>query len=419
MTKIISCALSPNTEAEDVREALAALLSPSSWQEGAEVKKVETWFKETFGAGAAVSFNSGRSALLAILKAFGIGKEDEVICQAFTCVAVPNSVRWAGARPVYADIDDTFNMDPQSLEKRTTKKTKAIIVQHTFGIAADLDALAKIAKRHHIILIEDCAHGLGGYFQGRRLGTFGDAAFFSFGRDKVISSVWGGMALINDKPACRTGRCQMTNAKWKLQEIQKKLAYPSHYWILQQLLHPVAFSLILPLYQSGFGKALLIGLQKTKLLSVPVYPEEKRGDKPDIFPAKYPNALARLLLLQLSKLDRFIRNRQEIAALYAQALKDTPGITVVPEITDSSWLRYPILVEDSHELRLRARRRGVYLGNWYHNVIDPAGVDFQTVCYAKGSCPHAEYVAKHILNLPTRISLDDAKRVIEATEFKA
>src|SRR5581483_4013141 len=113
--------------------------------------------------------------------------------QAFTCVAVPNSVLWTGAKAIYADIDETGNLDPKDLEKKITKKTKAVIIQHTFGIAANMDAIQKVLKGKKIILIEDCAHALGASYKGKKLGTFGEFAFFSFGRDKVISSVFGGM----------------------------------------------------------------------------------------------------------------------------------------------------------------------------------------------------------------------------------
>src|SRR3989344_9394741 len=105
MRRVISASLSPNTQLDDVYRALSVLLRPWVWQKGNAVDKVGYWFTEYFGTRSVATFNSGRSAFLALLRAFRIGKGDEVIIQAFTCVAVPNSVLWAGARPVYADID--------------------------------------------------------------------------------------------------------------------------------------------------------------------------------------------------------------------------------------------------------------------------------------------------------------------------
>lgn len=381
---IISSSLSPNTDWRDVLAALQILVKPWTWKRGGDIEKVESWFRNYFQTDTAVSFNAGRAALLAILEAFGIGRGDEVLLQAFTCVAVPNSVLWAGAKPVYVDIDDTFNMDPVDAEKKITPKTKAIIVQHTFGIPAQINKLKDIAARYHLILIEDCAHSLGAIYKGKKIGTFGDAAFFSFGRDKVVSSVWGGMAI----------------GESTLKKFQRNLPYPSYFWIFQQLLHPIAFAIILPLYTVGLGKLLLFLLQRIHLLSLPVYREEKRGRQPNTIPAKYPNALAGLLTNQLSKLDTLMHKRRQVAQYYEN--KTVVGAT---------YLRYPKLVNNPQVLRERAKHSGILLGNWYHHIIDPKGVNYEDVGYIRGSCPKAEYAAAHIINLPTTIPLEKAHKV--------
>jgi dTDP-4-amino-4,6-dideoxygalactose transaminase len=387
---VISASLSPNTQIDDVTLALRVLLTPWTWKRGAAVSEVETWFCNYLQTPAAVRFNSGRSALLAILKSFAIGNGHEVIMQAFTCVAVPNSVLWAGATPVFADIDDTYNINPSDIEKKITPKTKAIIVQHTFGVPAQMDAITALAKRYKLILIEDCAHSLGAVSKRKKVGTFGDAAFFSFGRDKILSSVWGGMATMSSKFKVESS---------KLKEYQKKLPMPGYFWILQQLLHPVAFALILPTYNIGVGKLALVLLQKLRLLSFPVYSEEKRGGKPSDFPAQYPNALAMLLLNQLKKLETYNKQRRNIAKFYGKTI---PGAV---------YLRYPMDVPSPDALRKKARKKGILLGNWYHNVIDPTGVDLAKVGYKKGSCPKAEAAAAHMINLPTLIGASQAETV--------
>ncbi len=389
MSRIISASLSPNTEYDDVWLTIRILCAPWTWQRGSAIGKIETWFRKYSNTPCAVSFNSGRSALLAILKAFDIGKDSEVIIQAFTCVAVPNSIRWAGATPVFADIDETFNIDPVDVAKKITRKTRAIIVQHTFGIPAAMNELAQVATKNNLFLIEDCAHALGATYQEKKVGTFGDAAFFSFGRDKVISSVFGGLASISHTHP---------NAITKLKSFHKKLGNSRYVWIIQQLFHPVAFSIILPLYRIGIGKMLLVLLQRLRLLGFPVYREEKSGRQPDDFPAKYPNALALLLLKQLKKLERFTRQRREISRMYG---------------SDGAYVRLPKLVDNPERVLAQAKKQGILLGKWYHNIIDPTGVDLTRVGYRKSSCPRAEEVAKHIINLPTRISPGEAKRVIE------
>jgi len=400
--RIISASLSPNSEWEDVAFSLIALVSPWRWRYGPELDAVCDWFTKCFGVRSVYLFNSGRSALLGILSAFGVRSGDEVIVQAFTCVAVPNSVLWAGATPVFCDIDDSYNLNPSDVKAKITKKTKAIVVQHTFGIPADMDAIMTIAHNHNLIVIEDMAHALGATYKGKSLGTFGDAAFFSFGRDKAVSSVWGGAAIV---------RKSLGPQSVQLKKYHNALPHPSYGWILQQLLHPIAFAVILPLYNLGIGKAILLGLQKCRLLSFPVYRQEKLGGRPNDFPADYPNALAILLVLQLKKLERFIRTRRARATMYARFFKGRTAISSPISPNGSSFLRYPVLCTNPRTVIAAAKAQGMLLGNWYHNVVDPRGVDFSAIGYKKGSCPKAEHAACHIVNLPTLISSGQASRI--------
>lgn len=401
---VISPSLSPNTEADDVQEAIRVLLHPASWQQGTAIYEVERWLMKHLGASSTVSFDSGRSAILAILQAFGIGAGDEVLTQAFTCVAVPNSIRWTGATPVYVDIDGSFNIDPKDLDKKITNRTKAMIVQHTFGVPAQMDAIQSVVKKYGFIVIEDCAHSLGGKYKGHRVGTLGDASFFSFGRDKVISSVWGGVAALNIN-------YQKSNIKNKLEHFHGKLSFPSHYWIAQQLLHPVAFAAVLPTYNMVVGKVLLETLKRIKLLSAPVYEEEKRGDRPSFMPRRYPNALAQLLVKQLAKLERYNDQRRRVASYYHEALVSRNDLMIPRLDREAVYLRFPILVENPAAVMKQAKRQGILLGNWYHHIIDPNGVDLRAQGYRLGSCPRAEEAAAHIVNLPTLITQEEARRV--------
>lgn len=404
MHRVVSASLSPNAEPDDVWRSLVMLCSPWQWWTGTHLNAVRKWFLKRYdGVSDVVLFDSGRSALFGILRAFGIGKGDEVIVQAFTCVAVPNSVLWTGATPVYADIDDTYNIDTSHLSSKITIRTRAIVVQHTFGLPANMSKILRIAKRHGLLVIEDCAHALGGAIEGIPLGAWGDAAFMSFGRDKSLSSVWGGAALIK-----RTHR----KPSEALRKFGSTLPKRSGFWIFQQLMHPLAFACILPLYRLGIGKAMLVILQKLSLLSLPVFQEEKRGGRPHGFPSSYPNALAFLLLGQLAKLERYTSERRAVASYYRNALKDVPGIILCPDRGGTSYLRFPVLTRNPDEIIRRAKSRGILLGNWYRHVIDPAGVEKENVRYAAGSCPVAERMASSVINLPTRITLEEAKRVV-------
>ena len=157
---------------------------------------------------------------------------------------------WAGAKPIYTDIDETFNINTKELEKHINKNTKAIVVQNTFGIPAQIDKILSIAKEHSLLVIEDCAHSLGATYKEKKVGTFGDVAFFSFGRDKVISSVYGGALIINNKIL-----------EDNLLEEYKKVSHASFLWVLQQLAHPMITYIVLLTYDFG-GKHLLYLSQK-------------------------------------------------------------------------------------------------------------------------------------------------------------
>jgi len=403
LNRIVSASLSPNVERGDIFVALRMLLSPTRWLIGPSRLATEKWLGKYLGNSNVLSFNSGRSALFILLRAFGIGSGDEVVVQAFTCVAVPNSVIWTGAKPVYADIDDTLNIDPVSLASKITPKTRAIIVQHTLGIPADMDGIMAIARKNKLLVFEDCAHSLATSYKGQKVGTFGDGAIFSFGRDKVLSSVFGGMAVVSK---------EHPDAVKRFKELHGNLPYPTGFWIMRQIFHPLAFALILPWYRLGPGKIFLWILQKIKFLGLPVYPEEKHGHRPAVFPRKYPNAMATLLLSQIKKFDTYTKRRAETVVLYEAKLKGAKGITLLSSRPGASYLRYPILVEKPAQTFLRARRHGLLLGNWYQNVIDPKGVSFAAVFYKRKSCPVAEEVSSRIINLPTLIRKKDAIRVI-------
>ena len=390
--------LSPNLETDDVLAAAKICCQPWKWKKGEAIKAAEEWFKDYFGVKTTVSFNAGRSALLAILEGFELPQDSEVMLQAFTCVAVPNSVIWAGLKPVYVDIDKSLNLDIGDAKRKITPKTRIVIVQHTFGVPADMDKVIKFCKQQNLLLIEDCAHALGAKYKGKLAGTFGSAAFFSFGRDKIVSSVFGGMATLNQGS-------KINNQK--LNSYHEKLPYPGYFWIGQQLLHPLISQLALSLYNVlNIGKGMLWLAQRLRLLSFPVYPEEKKSIQPHEFPKRYPNALALLLLNQLKKLEVMNVRRQEIAEMYRNKLKSAQH--VLPEnVAGAMNMRFNVLTPRAEELWNKAKTRGMILGNWYQHVIDPSGVNLRKVNYIPGSCPNAERIAKESLNLPTYPSITD------------
>src|SRR3989338_8979932 len=196
---MIHISLSPNLQNDDVITAVRRIFLFWEWKKKKYIKELKREFCRYFGVKKTYLFNSGRSALFIFLKSLNLKADDEIILQSFTCNAVVNPILWAGAKPIYTDIDETFNINTKELEKHINKNTKAIVVQNTFGIPAQIDKILSIAKEHSLLVIEDCAHSLGATYKEKKVGTFGDVAFFSFGRDKVISSVYGGALIINNK----------------------------------------------------------------------------------------------------------------------------------------------------------------------------------------------------------------------------
>jgi len=164
---------------------------------GAEVLTLEQSVAALVGVRHAVGVNSGTSALWILMSALGIGPGDEVIVPGFTFVASMSSIIYAGAKPVLAEIDETFNLDPRDVEARITSKTKAILAVHMLGAPCDLDALSDIAQRHGLLLIEDACQGFGGSYHGRKLGSIGVGGAFSFNIYKTITCGDGGM-LVTD-----------------------------------------------------------------------------------------------------------------------------------------------------------------------------------------------------------------------------
>jgi dTDP-4-amino-4,6-dideoxygalactose transaminase len=182
------------TLGEEEINAVAAVIESGHITEGEVVARFEETFAGKMGVQHAVAVSSGTAALHLALLAMGIGPKDQVIIPSYVCSALLHAVQYAGAQPVLAEIDPlTYNIDPDDVKKRITNRTKAIIVPHMFGLAADLDRLLKL----DVPIIEDCAQAVGGTYHQKPLGTFGDAAIFSFYATKMMATGEGGMVTSN------------------------------------------------------------------------------------------------------------------------------------------------------------------------------------------------------------------------------
>jgi perosamine synthetase len=404
----ITTSLSPNTEKDDVLLALKLLFQPWKWTKGQTAQTLESDFKQYFKTKYAISFESGRTCLYSILSSLNLKPEDEVLIQSYTCVAVPEPILWVNAKPIYVDINpQTLNTSAEDLEKKITKNSKVIIIQHTFGNPAGLKQIIEIAKRHNLFIIEDCCHALGAEYHDKKVGTFGDVSFFSFGRDKVISSVFGGILVANNEEI----GAEIEDFK------EKKCRLPSKGWVLQQILHPIIFATVKPLYTFlNLGKIILEVSKRLRITSKAVYAEEKQGKRPNFILKKLPNAMAMMALHQFKKLNKLNDHRRDLANFYTKELENEKIQTIKEESnTKNIYLRYTVLTKNPAEIHKEMRKHNIYLGDWYDRAVAPKGVNYQKIHYNPQACPNAEKAAEMTINLPTHIGIskNDAQQIIK------
>lgn len=193
----------PDISAADIN-AVVAVLRSSRLSLGPRLEEFEHAISVYTGAPHAIGVSSGTAGLHLCMLAFDIRSGDEVIVPSFTFIAAANAIRYVGATPVFVDVDPvSLNLDPARAESAITTRTKAIIVTHTFGYPADLDAFLTIAKRHRLLLIEDACEAIGAEHQGQKVGTWGDAGVFAFYPNKQITTGEGGMVVTPDLAVAR------------------------------------------------------------------------------------------------------------------------------------------------------------------------------------------------------------------------
>jgi len=192
----------------ELDEAIHRVLDNTAFILGSEVTAFENEFAACCGAAHALGLNSGTSALHLALLAAGVGPGDEVITTPFTFIASVASIGYTGATPVLVDIDPrTYNIEPANIEVAITPRTKAIVPVHLFGQAADMDPIMEIARRHRLVVIEDAAQAHAAEYKGRRCGSLGDMACFSFYPTKNLGACGeGGMLVTNNDEFAHTVR---------------------------------------------------------------------------------------------------------------------------------------------------------------------------------------------------------------------
>jgi perosamine synthetase len=388
--------LGGTTTSRDAMTAIRHLATPGSLVEGPSIGAFENAFATAIGARHGVSFAAGRVGLYAILRCLGIGAEDEVLLQVPTHVVVANAIRYTGARPVYIDCDlSSYNIDLEQAEERVTPRTRAILVQHTFGIPVDMASAAALAERHGLHLIEDCVHALGARYDGRQVGTFGRAAFFSTEETKTISTTMGGMVTTNDPSLAE-----------QLYEFQRGCEAPSAYQTARYLLKLVTYYLLTEPRTHVIARAAYELGGRRHPLPRPTEDAELKGERPPGFATRLSNGQAAVGLTQLAGLAANLAHRHLIAERY-RALLAPHGFVLPkpPAVSRPAYVRYPVWVDDRAAAERAMGSRAV-LGTWFTSVLEEA-IDPRYGGYLAGSCPRAEDAARHLVNLPTHPRVDE------------
>jgi len=367
------------------RLALTQFLFCKDYKEERVIKEYEVKFAEKVITKFAYSFGAGRMALYAILEALEISEGDEIIVPAYTCVVVPNAVLYRGAKPIYVDIErESCNIDVSKIEEAITSKTKAIFAQHTFGLPCDLDVIKEIASKHNLKVIEDCAHALGASYKGRPVGGISDVAFFSTDHSKITSTFLGGMVTTSDEEIARKIKAIQQKAPFLPAKLHRKLM--------------LGFLLEFPLYSAytyWLGKFSLAVL--SKLGCIFYWRDEHLHKKPEDYP--YPARLsaqqAQIGISQLQKLEDNIAHRRSVYNAIDDALKFD-----VPCSSESACLRYSFYVKNRSEFESLFLTHWD-LGIWFTSIVQGKNENLHEIYYNEGSCPNAEYAAKHLVNFPT------------------
>jgi dTDP-4-amino-4,6-dideoxygalactose transaminase len=336
----------------EIDAAIARTLDNCSFCLGPDVVQFEKDFAQFCGAGHALGFNSGTSALHIAMLLLGVGPGDEVITTPYTFIATSWAISYCGAKPVYVDIDDTsFNLDPKLIEKAISPRTKAVLPVHLYGQPFDVDSIAAICKHHNLPFVEDAAQAHGAKYKGKTVGSLGDVACFSFYPAKNLGACGEGGALVTNN-AVYAARAK------SLREHGSTVRYHHD--------------------EIGYNYRLE-GIQGA------------------------------VLGVKLKHIAHWTRERQRVASRYAALLADTP--LKLPTVTDgneSAWHLYTVRHPRRDELKKYLDANGI--GNAVHY---PMPLHLQKVYahlgHQPGAFPVAEKASREVLSLPMFPELTDAQ----------
>ena len=337
--------------AAEVQQAISVVLERGDFVLGREVSLFEEEFAAYCEAEYAVGVDSGTSALELALRAFDIGPGDEVITAANTFIATAFAVSYTGATPVLVDVDpQTYTIDVSLLESAITDRTRAIIPVHLYGHPAEMDPIMEMAGRYRLVVIEDACQAHGAKYKGKRVGSLGHAAAFSFYPAKNLGAYGdGGMVVTNDE------------------RVAGSLRVLRNYGQREKYHHMV----------QGYNHRL-------------------------------DTLQAAVLRVKLKHLDAWNAARRQHAKLYRELLAHSPVVLPVEaSCAEAVYHLYVIRVEDRDGLRVYLQDRGVATGIHYPIPIH-LQPSYRALGYKKGSFPVTEGCAEQILSLPMYAELTPA-----------
>lgn len=340
----------------DIQKVVSVLRSDFITQ-GQTIKEFEDETARRCGAKFAVAVSSGTAALHISCLAAGIKPSDEVISTPITFVASLNCVLYCGGRPVFADVqEDTINVSPQEIKDKINKKTRAIIPVHFAGHPCDLTEIYDIAKKHNLIVIEDAAHALGAEYRGYKIGScrYSDMTVLSFHPVKHITTGEGGMVLTNDKGLYKKLMIFRNHGITKNPEDLYKKNQGAWYYEMQT----IGFNYRITDFQCALG------------------------------------------ISQLSRLEKFVEKRRNLAAIYERELSEAEGIMLPYErdYVKSSWHIYVVRVKNRKKIFEKLRKARIGVNVHYRPVyLQPF---YEKLGYKQGLCPKAERYYEDTLTLP-------------------
>lgn len=383
----------------DVRALLWAWLRSVVRAPTARRTVLEQRIKRDLQAAGVFLFGSARSALFAYLETAGIGPGDQVVVTGFTCLAVPLAVVATGAEPIYVDINpQILNADPSLVRSKMGPRVRAVIIQHTFGCPSSVDEIVREARERGILTIEDCALATGSSRKGRPMGTFGDAAVFSLELSKTITTGWGGILVLHDKGLQNAAR-----------RYYDSVAEPSPLRVGRMVLQTGLSGLLYDPRWYHACRYLLAGLFKTGIFRPSTPPEELNAVIGADFIHRLSGPQATLALRLWDRLPDITSRIDVIREKLCAGLRDNGYEPLAqPASGDvSRGHRIPFLVADRSAAVAWFAKAGIELGTWFDAPVSPMPQRPELFHYRPGECPQAEWISRHIVNLPAHVRLTD------------